>query len=382
MLEATRKVIHVFDRPGTIRHFSALGASVAIAASLAFSQTLPAFGSQPLPRSHVVLPNAVAVDVAAQTVTLPLERGRAGSETVWYVVTDSSNASDAKARGAIYAPLIANVGAGCPACVQHVRSLNGEVSFAGAPDFSKKREFAAGPTGFPPKTAAPGATARATYSPFIRIGNAATVVNAPIVATGTGPFDVTKHSNTHDRVVAINTARKTVTLLLVHGFANGRRVLYLSTEATDPGVATIERATFVPSLGAAKAGSIPIFVVANGPTDTKPQGLAYAALDGKLNEDATAANSSTLRAPMNVLASFPVGQTAGAYSPLWSANVGAWSVAAVAAHKNVQLTSPAAFTRAVAEKTLTGPGGKPFGPIGVLVNCPVVAFIDECFSFY
>jgi hypothetical protein len=80
---------------------------------------------------------------------------------------------------------------------------------------------------------------------------------------------------------------------------------------------------------------------------------------------------------MNVLATFPVGPTAGGYTPLWSANVGAWSAAAVAAHENLQLTSPAAFTRAVAAKTLTGPGGKAFGPIGVLVNCPVVAFIDE-----
>jgi hypothetical protein len=368
----------VFKLSRNPRHLTALlGAAVAAATSLTLSQTLPAFASQSLPRSHIVLPNALAVDVAAQTVTLPLERGRAGNETVWYIVTDSSNASDAKARGAVFAPLIANVGAGCPACVEHVHTSNGELSFAGAPDFSKKRTFAAGPTGFPPKAAAPGATAPSTYSPFIRIGNAATIINAPIVATGTGPFDVTTHSNTHDRVVAIDTAKKTVTLLLAHGFASGRSVLYLSTEATDPGVATIERATFVPSLGNAKAGSVPIFVVANGPAGASPQGLAYAALDGKLNEDATSSNSSSLRAPMNVLATFPVGPTAGGYTPLWSANVGAWSAAAVAAHENLQLTSPAAFTRAVAAKTLTGPGGKAFGPIGVLVNCPVVAFIDE-----
>ncbi len=45
---------------------------------------------------------------------------------------------------------------------------------------------------------------------------------------------------------------------------------------------------------------------------------------------------------MNVLARFPTGPAAGAYTPL-----------------------PA------------GPGGKACGPIGVLVNCAVVAFIDE-----
>ena len=323
-----------------------------------------------------MLPNAISVDVAAQTVTLPLLRGRAGSETVWYVVTDSSDKDDAAKRGAIYAPLIASVGSDCATCVQHVSEKNGEIQFKGAPDFSKTREFTPGPTGFPPKSAAPGATATSAYSPFVRIGSSATVINAPIVATGTGSFDVTKHTNTHERVVAIDTAKKTVTLLLVHGFANGREVLYISTEATDPGVATIERATFVPSLAKA-GGTIPIFVIANGPTGAKPQGLAYAALDGKLNEDATAENASTLRASMNVLASFPTGAGAAAYSPLWSANLGVWSDAAVAAHKNVQLTKPQQFSDAATAKELTGPGGKPFGPIGVLVNCAVIAYVDE-----
>ncbi len=357
--------------------FRLRAATIVAAAWLALLLNAPAAGAQSLPRTKIALPNALSVDVAAQTVTLPLQRGRVGRQTVWYVVTDSSNAADAKSRGAIYAPLIANVGAGCAACVQHVTSSNGELSFAGAPDFTQKRVFEPGPTGFPPKAASPGATATAAYSPFIRIGSSLTVINAPIVATGDGPFDVTTHANTHERVVAIDTAKKTVTLLLVHGFANGRPVLYISTEATDPGVATIERATFVPSLAKATGGTIPIFVVANGPAGANPQGLAYAALDGKLNQDATAENASTLRASMNVLATFPAGAGAGAYTPLWAANLGVWSTAAVAAHENVQLTTPAAVTQAVADKKLTGPGGRPFGPIGVLVNCPVIAYIDE-----
>ena len=346
-------------------------------AILLFGTTLLSSGSvagaEPLSRAKIVLPSAISVDVAAQTVTLPLFRGRAGDRTVWYVVTDSSDKSDADKRGAIYAPLIANIGTDCVPCVQHVTESHGEISFNGAPDFSKTRAFAPGPTGFPPTSAAPGATASSAYSPFIRIGDSSTVINAPIVATGSGGFDVVKHSNTHDRVVAIDTLKKTVTLLLVHGFFNGRNVLYISTEATDPGVATIERATFVPSLGKATGGTVAIFVVANGPTGSKPQGLAYAALDGKLDEDATIENASALRASMNVLATFPKGSGAAAYTPLWTANLGVWSEAAVAAHKNVRLTTPDAFAAAAARKDLTGPGGKAFGPIGVLVNCAVVA---------
>lgn len=348
-------------------------------AALVLGATAPAsIRAASLPRANIVLPSVLSVDVAAQTVVLPLHRGRAGGSTVWYVVTDSSNKADAAKRGAVYAPLLGNVGAGCAACVQHVREQRGEVMFNGAPDFSKTRTFVPGPTGFPPKSASPGAVATASYSPFVRFGSSTAVVNAPIVATGNGSFDVTMHTNTHERVLAIDEAKKTVTLLLVRGFASGKRILYLSTEASDPGVATIERATYVPSLGKATAGTIPIFVVANGPRGSASvaQGLSSAALDGRLDRNATAANAATLRTPMNVLASFPTGTSASAYTPLWAANIGVWSDAAVAAHKNVQLRASKAFADAAANKTLTGPGGKPFGPIGVNVNCPVIAYID------
>ncbi len=115
-----------------------------------------------------------SIDVAAQTVTLPLRRGHAGAKTVWYIVTDSSD--KAAKRGEIYAPLLGNVGTGCAACVEHVQERNGEIDFAGAPHFTPTRTFAPGPTGFPPKSAAPGATATSTYSPFIRIGTSKTVI--------------------------------------------------------------------------------------------------------------------------------------------------------------------------------------------------------------
>ncbi len=131
----------------------------------------------------------------------------------------------------------------------------------GAPAFGPKRSYVASATGFPPTSAMPGATAGSGYTPFLKIGSA--IVNAPIVATGNGPFDVRTHADTEDRVVAIDTVKKTVTLALVKGFFDGKRVVYLSTEASDPGAATVERATYVPALKA-RAGIVPIDVVANG----------------------------------------------------------------------------------------------------------------------
>jgi hypothetical protein len=41
----------------------------------------------------------VSVDAAKHTVTLPLHRGVAKGETVWYVVTDASDVSGARKEG-------------------------------------------------------------------------------------------------------------------------------------------------------------------------------------------------------------------------------------------------------------------------------------------
>jgi len=307
-----------------------------------------------------------AIDTGKNIVVLPLHRGTANGKTVWYILTDVSDLDEAKARGLVFAPLLSGV-----ETTQHVTSEGGTWHFAAAPDFSPDRVFESGPTGFPPAKAAPGAIAGAAYSPFVSVGSSAKVYNAPIVATGDGPFDVTKHSNTLDRVLAIDPAAGTVTLLLANGYADGKEVFYISTEASDPGAATIERATYVPAIGKAPASArLRIIVIVNG----QEQGLAFAALHGNLSDDATAANSATLKTSRNVLGGLPAtGPSGGIYDPLWNVSIGAWTSAAVAAGKNVTLRSAADVQKAVVAKELTGPGGKAFGPVGFDVDCPVIA---------
>jgi hypothetical protein len=333
-----------------------------IAACAAAGVTAGAIAA-PLPASHVVLPNAISVDPTAGTVVLPLHRGTARGRTVWYIVTDSSNTADAHARGAIFAPLLAGLKEGCSGCVRPASESGGSIVFEGAPDFSPARTFKPGPTGFPPAAAAPGAVAGPQYTPFVEIGGA--IVNAPIVATGDGPLDVVTHRNTQDRVVAIDTAKRTVTLLLVNGFANGKRVVYISTDASDPGASTIERATYVPALKA-RGGFVPIDVVANGAR----QGLGFVALHGNLALQANAHNTARLGSSLNVLSTFPTGATAAAYSPLWNVVVVAWKPGTT----QTVLTSGPAIAAHGAD--LTGPGGKPVGPVGFVVNCPVVGYLD------
>ncbi len=334
----------------------------------AFFSTAIAVGAPLTARATepTLLLRSAKLDVAHNAVTVPLHRGTSNGKTVWYVLTDVSNAAEAQQRGLVLAPALLGVGS-----TAHVSASGGVWNFAAAPDFSKSRVFVAGATGFPPAKAAPGATASAAYSPYVTVGSGSIVYNAPIVATGDGPFDVTHHTNTSDRVLAIDANKSEATLLLADGFADGKKVLYISTEASDPGVATIERATYAPKIGKSAAGArLAILVVVNG----RSQGLADVALHGNLSEDATSASATTLKTSKNILGGLPQSTPGGgAYDPLWDVSVAAWTPAAVSAHKNITLTSASAVQGAVAAKTITGPGGKAFGPVGFAVNCPVIA---------
>jgi hypothetical protein len=147
---------------------------------------------------------------------------------------------------------VRNITRGCPACGQRVVSprVLGRtvVNRPGMPDFSPKRVLVPTRSGFPPHTAVPGAMAGPGYSPFVRIEGTNIVYNAPIIAVGNGPFDVREHMNTHDRLLGIDLQPRTADVLMVEGFSNAKRILYLSFESSDPATAVIERATFAPGL--------------------------------------------------------------------------------------------------------------------------------------
>lgn len=311
-----------------------------------------------LPREQIVLRSAVSVDAEANTVTLPLFRGEAAGKTVWYIVTDSSDAEDARKRGVVHAPLLARAGH-----VQRVNWQHGDLRFAAAPDFSARRQVQAGPQGYPPQRAIPGGSAPPAYSPFIRMADNGPVLNAPVVATGDGPFDLTGHSDLLDRVLAIDTVRRTVTLLLSHGFAEGRRVVYISTEASDAGVAALERAIHVPQLGDGEADIALLAVVDGGDA----QGLQQFLRLGRAEAQATLADAPGLGSPLNILTAFPMGRTASGYSPLWSVSKLDWrdtAAVAVQRHQND-------VYKLASGKQIAGPQ-----PTGITVNCPVIAWID------
>lgn len=187
------------------------------------------------------------------------------------------------------------------------------------------------------------------YSPFIRIAGSSTVYNAPIVAAGNGPFDVTRHTNTDDRVLGVHIAGPSkpgqfaeswVDMLFVKGFDAGQPIVYLSTGAGQPLTTVLERATYVPALNNASfnggddfLGSARerLFAFINGQTgaaNPQAQGFQHLVLDGHVSQDASAGNSTLISALrrggdlINVFGDFPTlkdPRHADAYSPLWDA---------------------------------------------------------------
>jgi hypothetical protein len=266
-----------------------------------------------------------------------------------------------------------------------------------------------GPTGFPPAKFQPGAVGTPGYSPFIRISGSDVVYNAPIVATGDGPFDVDHHTNTGDRVLGIHIAPPSppgqfleswVDMLLVKGFDAGQPILYLSTESNDPLAATLERATYVPALSNAAfnggddflgSSRERLFGFLNGQTgadNRQAQGFQHLVLDGHASEDASASNTTLINALrnggdlLNVFGDFPTEKDprhAQAYSPLWDAQLGQWTQKAIDEGFNKrQIDENVVFNLAATRPDLlTGPGGAPYGSVGIVVNCAVIGFTSQ-----
>ena len=369
-----------------------------------------------LSKDHLSLESARDVDPVKQTAVLQLHEGKHAGQTVWFILTDASDMGVARDLDIMYSPKLANMPIGCPKCVQTVRLeavaadnkfAPAIVDFPGVPDFAPTRIWNPGAKGFPPEKFQPGSVGDTAYSPFIRIAGSNVVYNAPIVATGDGPFDFVHHTNTQDHVVALDSSLDynkdgpEVTMALAHGFDSGRPILYLSTEASDPMAATLERATYVPLLAKAPfpggddfMGSARerIFAVANGPraarakpfdkdaSDGQPQGFAYVSLDGKLSEDITPTNTAEIRTSNNIQGDFPLRAEPRhefSYSPLWEAQVGEWTAAAIAQGKVKQLNDENQMLEAVKSGLMTGPMGMKFGAAGFVINCPPVAYLDE-----
>ena len=381
-----------------------------------------------LPRDHLTEESAIQINLSNETARLPLYPGTAPvpgepskTEKVWFILLDASDSGLAHDLGVNYAPKLANIAIGDPAAVQTVTidSPSPEqnhfgpaaVHFQGAPDFSPERIAEPGPNGFPLKSFQPGAVAGSGYSPFIKIAGSNVVYNAPIVAAGEGPFDVTHHTNTEDRVLNVHIAPPApqgqyfdnyVDILFVKGFDAGQPILYLSTDAGQPLTAVLERSTYVPALneaaynggddflGSARERLFGFVNGQTGPDNPNAQGFVNLVKDGHASEDASASNTALINALrnggdlLNVFGDFPTladPRHAQAYSPLWDAQLGLWTDKAVQAGLNTrQIDENVVFNLAATRpELLTGINPAtgqpaPYGAAGVDINCAVIGF--------
>jgi len=310
------------------------------------------------------LSSALGIDIAHDTVTLPLFKGRtAAGETVWYVVSDSSSRADAARRGVNYAGKL-NYARGSGA-VQAGNLSHGTLVFSGTVNFAHKRVLVPGPTGFPPKRYAPGPRGDERYSPLVRVGNGP-ILNAPQVANRTG---------VGGSVVSINYRRRTVTLSTLAGWVDGQFTVYLHTDASSPLIAALEDSTYTPNLNAApgigndeppssRAAIIPVINGPRGDANPQRQGLQSALL-GQGD-------------PFNVAQEQPSDPVH--YTPVWDVTPVKWTDAAIAAGKVVQLQSQAdVLQEALAGNivsALPGTSNKGLGginEIGAISNCPIIA---------
>jgi hypothetical protein len=310
------------------------------------------------------LRSAHNLDIAHETVTLPLYEGRTSAgQPTWYIVSDASTRSEARRLGVNYAHKLSY--AADTKAVQQVHVVSGTVVFPGTVNFSRRRVLVPGPDGFPPARYAPGARGDSRYSPLIRLPNG-TMLDAPQVANRTGR---------NGSVVAIDYRRRTVTLNLLAGWVDGQFTLYLHTDASSPLIAALEESNYAPNLNAAPglgsdeppSSRAAIIPVVNGPRgDSNPlrQGLQSSLL-GQGD-------------PLNVAQEQPSDPVH--YTPIWDVSPVEWTAAAIRSGKRVQLQSQAQVGQeAMAGDIVSALPGTPDASIGginasgAISNCPIVA---------
>ena len=307
-------------------------------------------------------------------VELPLFVGLDPSgEKVYYIITEASQKSVAKAMGVNYSPkMIHAVGT---QGVQKVILQNGHMKFKGKVDFSPERLLAPGKdTPFPPSAAQPGALADEAWSSIVVLPSGQ-VLNAQIIANASG---------LHDRAVVVDKKKLTTKLTILDGFQDGKQYFYhLVTDASLDVAAAFENGVLAPKLA-----KIPTFGVSSY---EKPSALlGFSPVLNGISDSSTGNHQgfSALLAnggldPINI---FPYGPDNINYSPLWDAHVSQWTEKAIKANKVTRITSFKQLKKLIqqgyvesAKINPEGPGNDwIFGlrPTKAIINCPVISHPD------
>lgn len=331
------------------------------------------------PSDNVYLKSALAVNFTPgkATVTLPLYRGLSPKgESVYYIITEASDFNVAKELGINFAPKMKNAIGSSGA--QIVTMDGGSIEFKGNVDFSPQYQVEPGsPNPFPPKVAKPGAIGDAQWSSMV-VMPSQVVLNVQMVHNGSG---------SHDRLIALDLKKRTVTMSILDGFQGGKQYFYhLVTDVSAEVPSVLEKGVFtprlanIPDIGKSRASDRSALLgfspVLNGISDTRTgqhQGFVASLANNGID-------------PINI---FPIPPSnndrsaANNYSPLWDAHVNMWTDAAVKANKVRRITSFEDLKGLVEAGLVTSAFINPEGagnswlfglrPTQAIINCPVIA---------
>jgi hypothetical protein len=331
------------------------------------------------PTDHVFLKSALAIDFTYRqaSVMLPLYRGHGpDGDDVFYILTDASDFTFAKALGLNYAPKLRKA-AGTPGA-QTAAFKDGLITFKGRVDFSPVYKVVPGsPNPFPPTVANPGAVADAEWSSIVELPSGV-VVNAQIVHNKSG---------SHDRLKAIHLAHRTVTMSVLDGVQGGKQYYYhMVTDASASLPAVLEKGVFAPRLA-----MIPAFGKSE-PGDNSallgfsPNVNGITTLNSGQEQGFSASLANGGIDPINVFPLPPENDDPSEtnnYSPLWDAHISLWTDKAIKEGKVHRIMSMDEQKQLIAQGYLTSATGTASDPVNAyvgglhpsdaIVNCPVVA---------
>jgi hypothetical protein len=300
-----------------------------------------------------------------RAITLPLYQGHLkDGSPVWYILTDVSDHAAAEQWGINYAAILA--GAEGQTRTASADSAGQWVFDVGRVDFSPEHSVVPGkaPDLFPPAEVHAGSVGDADYTPLVSVNGV--IFNAPIVAFGVTVDQINfcdgspDHKLVHDKVISICPSKSQVAIALTQGFAFGRQVFYISTEANVDVAAALEAATLTPRLDKIANQSAPLFLALNGPTG-KDNPVRQGVLSALAGEGS----------PRNLLSVLP-GLSDG-YSPIWGVNIYKWTDSAIKDGTRTQLIDTAyQFSLFRSAGLITSPDGGEIVSSGPLVNCPVI----------
>jgi len=284
---------------------------------------------------NVFLPSTISVasdedlrDNTEAEARLPLYEGVGPSgEPTYFIITETSTPETAEALGAILSPKL-RFGAlpSAAAAAQRVEIDNqGRIIFRGDVDFSPVRRLE-GTSLFDLTDVQPGAVGDDEYSSLVVLPSGL-VINAQIVANGTGA---------HDRINRMNIAERWADFQLLDGWQGGDRYYYhLVTDASDRVPATIELGVYAPRMA-----NLPTFGVSNV-SDTESVLLGFSpnangltiSDNGVAERDRQGLSSTVVDNDLDPVNVFPFdpdnSDPNNNYSPMWDAHISMWTDEAI-----------------------------------------------------